>query len=134
MSEWQKLLRDLRSHLHQHLAGRDYELALKLANGIESEFLRELIRDPQPAETGNFVAMTPKIIRLVDLPTPACSHCGAFMKVTHSGDGVYVVDHCGTPNDCPEAFKMWKVRANTIGFSEQILVPPFVRDAMGKNS
>src|SRR5258708_22938562 len=129
MPNWVTRLNELKHWFESQPSILNRETGRKLFAEFESAMHQELRAGHGSQETtSNFVAMTPAIIRLLHRPDPVCSHCGMTMQLRYVGDGNYTVDHGGTPDDCPEALKMWQVRAHTIGFSEHVLVPPPVRE------
>ncbi len=135
MPNWVTRLNELKYWFESQPSILNRETGRKLFAEFESAMHQELRAAPGSQETtSNFVAMAPAIIRLIQRPDPVCSHCGMTMQLRYIDNGNFVVDHASSPSYCPEANKMWKVAAPDLPFTEQVLVPPFVREAMAKNS
>ena len=135
MPNWVTVLNNLKSWVEAQPTLVDRQQGRKLLADVESAVNYEFRAGHRSQETtSNFVAMAPAIIRLIQRPDPVCSHCGMTMQLRYIDNGNFVVDHGATPTYCPEANKMWKVAAPDLPFTEQVLVPPFVREAMKKDS
>ncbi|SRR6266404_409409 len=134
MPNWVTRLNDLKHWFEMQPSILDRATGRKLFAEFES-MMHEELRNPEKQESGNYVAMTPAPFGILQRPDPICTHCGLVMQVRHTGGLTYVIDHGpDSASNCPNAFKMWKVKAATLPFQEEVFVPPFVREAMGKNS
>jgi hypothetical protein len=131
MSDWLRHLNDAKFAVKQF----DQPGAQKSLAALE-QAVTVALHGKNKEEAQNSVTMsTTPPYGILQRPDPVCTHCGMVMQVRHTGGLTYVIDHGASSSPgCPNDFKMWKMTAAYIPYDEQVFVPPFVRDAMAKNS